>query len=267
MTMGSAPTVAEVMRALDAIAPPHLALDADPRGLLVGDLAAPVSLVLVALDVTSEIARLASSQGAEMILAHHPLIYHPLRTVRAEEAHPGGVVLHCARHGIAVACAHTNWDIAPGGINDVLARLVGIEGVARPLRITFRDSQTETATEYGLGRIGQRTIPTSAEAFLEQVKQALNFPEVRMVGPRDRPIRTVAVGGGACAELLPDAIAQGADALVTSDVRHHEFVDAAARDFVLLDAGHAATETPGTEELARRLSEALAPGIRVRFIR
>jgi putative NIF3 family GTP cyclohydrolase 1 type 2 len=77
-----------------------------------------------------------------------------------------------------------------------------------------------------------------------------------MVGPKDRAIKTVAVGGGACAELMPDAIAQGADVLVTSDVRHHEFVDAAARGFILIDAGHAATETPGTRELTRRLSEA-----------
>lgn len=359
-------TVSNILAALNAIAPPHLALDGDPRGLLVGDPAAEVQELVVALDVTPAVARAATERGAQMIVAHHPLIYHPLRAVRADEPHPGGVVLHCARHGVAVACAHTNWDIAPGGVNDVLARLVGMaDGEAAPLRITYREplvkvtvfvpvadrdavldamaaagagaigdydrcgfwangtgsfrplpgaqpfigtvGQPETvaearlemiapearwqavvaalkaahpyeepafdvyplknhAAEYGLGRIGRLAAPCTAAELTERVKSALRFPEVRRAGPVDRLISTVAVGGGACAELVPDAIARGADALVTSDVRHHEFVDAAARGFVLLDAGHAATETPGARELARRLTESLAPGVNVSFV-
>ncbi|MES2460431.1 MAG: Nif3-like dinuclear metal center hexameric protein [Armatimonadota bacterium] len=356
--------VSEVMAALDAIAPPHLALDGDPRGLLIGDTSTPVDSVLVALDVTPEVARQASDSGAQMIIAHHPLIYHPLRRLVADEPHPGGVALHCARHGIAVACAHTNWDIAEGGVNDVLARLAGIEGAAKPLRVTYREPLvkvavfvpvkdqdrvldamaaagagaigdydrcafgtegtgtfrplpganphigaigvpetvaevrlemivpgaktasviaamkaahpyeevaydvyplTNTASEYGLGRIGNLPAAVTPEAFLQSLRAALKFDEIRLFGPRDRRIKTIAVGGGACAELMPDAIAQGADVLVTSDVRHHEFVDAAARGFLLIDAGHAATEIPGTSELARRLGEALGSNARVAF--
>jgi dinuclear metal center YbgI/SA1388 family protein len=131
--------VSEVMAALDTIAPPHLALDGDPRGLLIGDPAATVDSVLVALDVTPSIARQASETGAQMIIAHHPLIYHPLKRLVATEPHPSGVALHCARHGIALACAHTNWDVAPGGVNDILARLAGIEDEAKSLRITYRE--------------------------------------------------------------------------------------------------------------------------------
>ncbi len=356
--------VSDVMAALDLIAPPHLALDGDPRGLLVGDPKATVDAILVALDVTPDVARQASEQGAQIIIAHHPLIYHPLRSVRADEAHPGGIVLRCAREGIAVACAHTNWDVAPGGVNDILARLAGITSVVKPLRVTYHEALVKmtvfvptenreavfdamasagagaignydrygfwtggtgtfrplpganpylgavgqgetvaevrlemvvpepkisavvaamkeahpyqevaydvyplanTATEYGLGRIGTLAEAVPVDVFLESLKTALNFREIRMVGPRDRMIRRVAVGGGACAELMPDAIAQGADVLVTSDIRHHEFVDATARGFVLIDAGHAATETPGAQELARRLGEALGPDVRVTF--
>jgi dinuclear metal center YbgI/SA1388 family protein len=357
--------VSDIVAALDQIAPPYLALDGDPRGLLVGDPTATVDSVVVALDVTPEVAREASARGAQMIIAHHPLIYHPLRKLLASEPHPGGVVLHCAQHGIAVACAHTNWDVAGGGVNDVLAQLAGITGVVKPLRITYREALvkvvvfvpiedrnsvldamatagagaigsydrcgfwtegigtfrpldgatpyigtvglpetvaemrlemivpesksravvaamkeahpyeevaydvyplTNSAAEYGLGRIGDLLEPVSADAFLQLLKTALDFPEIRMVGPKDRPIKTVAVGGGACAELMPDAIAQGADVLVTSDIRHHEFVDAAARGFLLIDAGHAATETPGARELARRLQEALSPNAGVTFL-
>src|SRR5687767_12312196 len=95
-------TVADALKALDAIAPPHLALENDPRGLLVGDPSAAVTRIAVCLDVTLPIAQEAQRQGAQLIVAHHPLIYHPLRTVRADEAHPGAVVLFCARAGIAV---------------------------------------------------------------------------------------------------------------------------------------------------------------------
>lgn len=351
----SALFVRDVIAALDRIAPPHLALDNDPRGLLVGDPSTAVAGIVVALDVTAATMDAATSLGAQMIVAHHPLIYHPLRTIRTDEAHPGSVVHACIRHGISVACAHTNWDIAPGGVNDVLAGLIGIRET-RPVRITHREPLVSiavfvpaenrdavmdamfaagagaigaydrcaftasgegtfrplpganptvggvgtpetvnevrvemilpaekqdavlaamraahpyeeaahyvyplrnTAADYGLGRVGTLPEPTTARALRERLQRVLGIAEIRVAGPLDRRITTVAVGGGACAELVPDAVALGADALITSDVRHHEFVDADARGFALIDAGHAATETPGARELAGRLRAAL----------
>jgi dinuclear metal center YbgI/SA1388 family protein len=357
--------VRDALLVLDQIAPPHLALDDDPRGLLVGDPNAPLAGgITVALDVTTTVVQVARAQNAGLIVAHHPLIYNPLKRLRADEPHPGSVVLTCAAAGIAVACAHTNWDVAPGGVNDVLADLLGLSAV-RPLQITYReplvcvavfvppdhrervmDAMAEagagaigdydrcgfwaagtgtfrplpgaapfagrvgeaetvaeerlemivpasqqatvvaamkeahpyeevahfvfplanTHNEYGIGRIGTLSPPVPAHHFHQQVKDALTFPEVRMLAPDpEQPIQTVAVCGGAGAFLVSDALRAGADALVTSDVRHHEFVDAEARGIVLLDAGHAQTETPGARELARRLEAALS-GVEVRFV-
>ncbi len=348
-------TIATILNKLDTIAPPHLALENDPVGLLVGDPAAPVAQVVVALDATRAVAEGAAARGASLVIAHHPLIYHPLKSVREDDP-IGAVVLACARAQIAVAAAHTNWDVAQGGINDVLASLLGLIET-RVLRVTHREplmkvavfvppdhrervleamaaegagavgqydrcafttpgmgtfrplpgaqpyvgtiGQPEavneerlemivpepkwrvvvaamkqahpyeevaydvyplvnTAKEEGIGRIGSLPHALSAEAFHQQVKETLGFPEVRMIGPRNRDVRTVAVCGGAGAFLMTDALAAGADAFVTADVRHHEFVEAEARGLLLLDAGHAATETPGTQELARRLAWALA---------
>jgi putative NIF3 family GTP cyclohydrolase 1 type 2 len=121
------------------------------------------------------------------------------------------------------------------------------------------------AAEYGIGRIGALPEAMPADGFLARVKDALAFPEVRMAGPRDREVRTVAICGGAGASLMPDALAGGADALVTADVRHHEFVDAEARGFLLLDAGHGATEIPGARELAARLADRL-PSLKFDFV-
>ena len=133
-------TVRDALLALDTIAPPHLALGDDPRGLLVGDPNAALrGGITVALDVTAAVVEAARQQNAGLIVAHHPLIYTPLRRLCADDAHPGAVVLACAAAGIAVACAHTNWDVAPGGINDVLANLLTLSDV-RPLQITYRES-------------------------------------------------------------------------------------------------------------------------------
>ncbi len=358
------PDVSEIMAALDAIAPQHLCVDGDPRGLLLGDPQAEVARLVVCLDVTPAVAEHARAVGARMIVSHHPLIYNPLKRILASEPHPGGVVLSCIKGDIAVACAHTNWDIADGGVNDVLAGLLGLQE-CRPVQTTYReplvnitvyvpveDSESvwnemanagaghlpglnydrcgfwgegmgtfrplpgakpyegvvgvvsrvdeyriesitptqkvpavlaamrkahpyeevaynvfplsNTGREWGLGRIGTLPAAITPAELIERTKSALHFDAVRLVGPADKPIRTVAVGGGACAFLVPDAIRLGADALITSDVRHHEYVDAAARGFVLVDAGHAETETPGARELAERLRTAL-PAVAVHF--
>lgn len=246
-------TVDDVCAALDRIAPPGLALPGDPNGLLLGDRNAAVERVWVSLDVTREIVAMA--QPGTMLIAHHPLLYHPLKTLRETDPFPGPVIAACLRKSLAVACAHTSWDVAPGGVNDVLAALLGLKDV-RPLR--------STSGEFGLGRVGTLAEPTTVGGLLGKLRAALSFEALRTFAPLDAFVKTVAVGGGACAELVPDAILAGADALITSDIRHHEFVDAMHRGFALIDAGHHATETPGTRELACRLALAL-PALDVRF--
>jgi dinuclear metal center YbgI/SA1388 family protein len=253
--------VRDALVALDTLAPPHLALGDDPRGLLVGDRDAPVTVIAVALDITPAVAAAARADGAQLAIAHHPLIYRPLRSLCADDPFPAAVVRACLEAHIAVACAHTNWDIASGGVNDILAQRLGLIDT-RPLRITPHE-RADTGAAFGLGRIGTLAQPCDTAAFLARIEAELGT-EVRTLHAPDRSIETVAVGGGACAELAIDARRAGADALVTSDIRHHEFIDALADDFLLLDAGHAATETPGAAELARRLA-VLLPEVTVRF--
>ena len=250
------PTVAQITAELDTIAPPHLRMDGDPHGLLVGDETANVTRIVVSLDVTQTVVDEAIRRGVSLIIAHHPLIYQPLKRVVTSDAHPGNVVISCFRAGIAVACAHTNWDIADGGINDVLAELIGLQNT-RPVQITVEPQ--------GIGRVGDLAEPITGAELLARTKAVLQFDAVRMPGDGAKIVRRVAVGGGACAFLVKDALAHGADALITSDVRHHEYIDAEARGILLLDAGHAETETPGTRRLAERLADAL-PGVAVHFI-
>jgi putative NIF3 family GTP cyclohydrolase 1 type 2 len=223
-------TVKTVLDALDRVAPPQLALPGDPNGLLLGSPDALVETVFVALDCTQRVAEEAARAKHSMVIAHHPLLFYPAKTLRTTDPFPAPVILFCIEHQIPFACAHSSWDIAPGGVNDTLAG---------PEKITL-------------------------SGLLQTLRTKLDFDALRTFAPSDLVIETVAVGGGACAGLVPDAALAGAQALVTSDVRHHEFIDAQQRGFALIDAGHRETEVPGTQELARRLAQEL-PGIDVIF--
>ncbi|MBB6052720.1 Nif3-like dinuclear metal center hexameric protein [Armatimonas rosea] len=251
-------TIRDAIAALDQLAPPYLTLGSDPRGLLIGDSKAPLTGIVACLDVTHRAVEAARKVGASLIVAHHPLIYQPARTLLADEPHPGSVVLACARHGLSVACAHTNWDVAQGGINDVLAELVGLTEV-KVLRVTAKESGD------GIGRVGLLREPLSATDFLNKLGNVLGIAPRTLTPTRALAVQTVAVCGGAGAELLADALAAGADTLVTGDIRHHEFVAAAEQGFLLIDGGHHATENPGARELGRRLELAL-PGVAVTFV-
>ncbi|NJC87238.1 MAG: Nif3-like dinuclear metal center hexameric protein [Desulfuromonas sp.] len=116
----------------------------------------------------------------------------------------------------------------------------------------------------GLGRIGRLPETQALGEFAKRVKTALDCRSVRVVGPPERLIGKVAVCGGSGAGLIPEAKRQGADLLVTGDVKYHEARLAEELDLALLDAGHFATERLAVDELAARLgTEAAARGWRL----
>jgi len=121
-------TIDHVIRALHAIAPPKLAEAWDNVGLLLGDPRAPCDRVLVALETDLALVRRAARQHAQLLITHHPPIFTPVPRVTADEP-AGKVLLAAARAGLALAAAHTNYDVAPGGVSDVLADLLDLRGV------------------------------------------------------------------------------------------------------------------------------------------
>lgn len=250
----------DLLALLNRYAPERSALANDPVGLLIEPLQQDITSVIVCLDATAHVAAVAWQHQAQLVVAHHPLIYRPLPKLVSSES-IASVALTLARSGTGLYAMHTNWDAAPGGINDTLAHLLGLSDI-RPL-----GSHAEAA----LARIGRFSTPISANQLLNTIAGALQpFPTSavrypRAVGDTWQKIDTVAVCGGAGSSLAAMAQEQGAQALVTADVRHHEFIDAAARGLLLIDAGHEATEVPGMVALARRL-QADAPGITVSFI-
>lgn len=118
--------VRDVCDMMDAWAPPAWAESWDRVGLQIGRPDQPVSGVGVCLSVTEETARRAQGQEINLIVAHHPVIWTPFRALRMDEPQ-ARLCVELAADGMAVFAAHTNLDVAPGGVNEQLALRIGLE--------------------------------------------------------------------------------------------------------------------------------------------
>ena len=140
----------EVYRALDGWAPFETQMDFDNAGFLVGRGERPVSRVLVALDITEQVVEESGLWGAQLVVSHHPVIFHPVKTIT--DASPlGRTLLRLAELGIAAICAHTNLDAAQGGVNDVLAHRLALVDTA----MLHQDGTDCQGRPYGIGRVGR----------------------------------------------------------------------------------------------------------------
>ncbi|MBE7004977.1 MAG: Nif3-like dinuclear metal center hexameric protein [Ruminococcaceae bacterium] len=241
-------TVQDVERAIFDWAPAGLAEDWDNVGLLCGDAGQEVTRVLVALDPFEGVCREAHERGAQLLVTHHPLIFVPPHAVTGRDS-IGRCILYLARHGISAINAHTNLDCAVGGVNDVLAQRLGLSDV-HVIGPQKTDAQGRTC---GLLRAGT-VAETDFAAFAAHVKKALCCKGIRYVDA-GKPVRSVAVGGGACGSELLDAVEAGCDTFVTADVKYNQFWDAHDLGVNLIDAGHFETENPVCEAIAAYLRE------------
>ncbi len=247
----------EIYHFIDEMAPFRIQMDFDNAGLLLGSKEDPISRVLVALDVTLDVAKEAARKKCRLIVSHHPLIFHPLRSVSPEDP-TGAVVLTLIRHHIAVISAHTNLDQVPGGVSGVLMERLGV-----PVSGILEPAGEIPAGPYGLGCYGELAEEMTPKAFVSMTKKALKARGLRAV-LGDRPVRRVAVCGGAGGDMITQAAACGADAYVTADVKYHEFLEAHQRGITLIDGGHFATENPMMPVLCDRLKDRFeAEGVEV----
>ena len=237
------PTVREIEQALFELAPREGAMDWDNVGHLLGDPDSQVSRVLVALDITEDVADEALAHGCELIVAHHPVMncrWLPVQSVRSDTPQ-GHLLLKLLRNGVSAICMHTNLDVAWGGVNDILAEKLKLVDPG-PL------------CDNGLGRVGRLEEPMDLADFVRFVSRSLGCNGVRYAGA-GKPVCRVAVGGGACGDFEDDAIRAGCDTFVTADLSYHQFLDAKGKGINLIDAGHFPTEAPVCEKLVQYVSD------------
>lgn len=248
--------VREIYEYLDALAPFSTQMSFDNSGFLVGRGDAPVQKLLVALDITAEVVAEALEADCQLIVSHHPILFHPAKCITDDDP-TGRVLLSLVENKLAAICAHTNLDAAQGGVNDALAQKLGLSHVEL-LEQSGVDAQ---GRPYGIGRVGEVQGFSDLTGFAAFVRDTLGARGLRLEDA-GRPVRRVAVGGGACGDMLGLAVQLGCDTFVTADVKYNVFLDARAMGVNLIDAGHFSTENVVCPVLAGWLEEGF-PQVRV----
>lgn len=230
-------TLRDVVAWLESIAPLHLQEAYDNAGLLTGHLDQPVTGVLTALDMLEPVIDEAIAKGCNVIVAHHPIIFRGLKRLTGEH-YVERVVIKAIRADIALYAIHTNLDsILEHGVNQRICQRLGLQNlrILRPSAEVAHDRLT------GMGAIGELPGFLSFVEFIRLLKSRMDCAVVRHTSWDERPIRKVAVCGGAGSFLLPDALREGADAFVSADFKYHEFFDAEGK-ILIADIGHYESE-------------------------
>jgi dinuclear metal center YbgI/SA1388 family protein len=242
------PTVLDVVNALDRRYPRDWAESWDRVGPVLGDFAHPVAHVLCVVDCVPETVDQALATGADLIVAHHPLLLKPVSSI-APDTYKGRIIHRLIRGDVALYVAHTNADVANPGVSDALAARLELVDL-RPL--VPADGAAAGAGR-GAGRIGDLAEPMDLAEFTGFVADRLPATAggIRSAGDPDRTIRTVAVCGGAGDIFLADARRAGVDAYLCADLRHHPASEHLADGGpALLDVAHWATERPWLDDVA-----------------
>lgn len=228
-------TVSELYAYLNEKIPSSLSCDWDNDGLMCcAEPERKVGGVLVALDITDSVIDEAIAGGYDVIVSHHPLIFHPIGNVSVGESVRNRVV-KLIRNGIAAMSFHTRLDALCGGVNDVLAQKLGLKNV-----IPFGED--------GMGRIGELDYAMTAAEFAAHTAKSLAAKGV-MYADGGRTVRKAAVLGGAGADCIEQAQKAGADAYVSGEFAHHNYIEAKENGITIVAAGHYYTENPVCDAL------------------
>ncbi len=242
----------EIVGALEKFAPLPLQDSYDNSGLQIGLTTAEVSGALVCLDVTEKVLDEARKKDCNLVVAHHPLLFHGCKRI-TEEGYVPRCVIKAIENHIAVYAAHTSLDNAPGGVSYEMAQKLGLSNV-KPL------VPSALQTGAGSGVIGEFEKSISPTDFLQWIKQEFKADCVRHNDFR-KPIQKVALCGGAGAFLIPDALRADADAFYTGEIKYHDFFGLEEK-MLLVDTGHYESEQFTIGLLHRVLQEAF-PTLRI----
>lgn len=239
-------TVGEVYRYIDSRAPFSLQDSFDNSGLLVGSMTAAVTRIAVCLDITVKTAEEAAMRRADLIISHHPVIFHKLS--RIDPCNPVSILI---KNGVNAICAHTNVDMAKDGISDMMLELLDIKGETAVLQPVHKNGM-------GYGRIARLDFEADAPSLAAMCKKAFHCHTVRYYDS-GRVIKTVGIcsGAGGSEGEAANAAEKGCDALITGDVKHSGFIEALNRGITLIDAGHFHTENIICEKIAAEIKGAL----------
>jgi len=233
-------TVGEIYSYLNKIAPFNNQDKTDNAGLLFGDYNAEIKKILVCLDVTNKVVAEAVEKGIGLIISHHPLMYNPGSKIAGNDP-----LRSLTRSNINLIAAHTNLDIAVGGIADLmLARL----NFPKSDKVILPINPDGT----GYGRIIKLDTPVSAKYLAQKCKAAFGCTMIRYVDS-DKPLSKIGVTSGSAEESVETALNAGCDAFICGEVTHDRMLFAADYGLTLIEIGHFHSEDIFCEDLVKRL--------------
>lgn len=231
-------TVKNISDFINSIAPYDTQCEWDNCGILVGDKDKAVKKIGFSLDLTSEVLNYAKENGVDLIITHHPIIFRPVKKILK-----GNLAYDLALSGISAISAHTCFDCANGGVNDILCEILGI---------TNTEGVPDEECKIPMARIGE-IEPMKSVDFAKKVAEALGT--TCRVADGENIIKRVAVCGGAGADDFLFASAEmGADAIVTGEIKHHIFLAAKEMGITAIQAGHFETENPAVSALMKYIN-------------
>ncbi len=214
----------EIIKYFETKYPKELAYEWDNVGVQVGSLNTIAKKVLVTLDVTKEVVKEAIELKVNMIISHHPLIFNPIDCIIFDTPR-GWIIKNLIKHNITVYSAHTNYDLAEGGMNDEFARVLNLKN---PALLDEIDN---------IGRYGD-IEEMSFNEFVKKLKKDLKIENLKVIGRSDKLIKRVGISGGSGSKHMYQAKKRNCDVYLTGDVTYHTALDAVQLGITLIDIGH-----------------------------
>ena len=227
-------TVKDILNCITEVAPLQWQENYDNAGLQIGDLNAETRKALIALDVTEELLDEAVAKNCDLIISHHPLIFHGLKHL-SPQTYVERVVVKAVKHDIAIISMHTNLDNSYLGVSRILAEKLGLKNL-HILQPSATDSEL-----CGAGMVGEFEKPMGELDFLYLVSTTIGSPCLRHSALTGRKVQKVALCGGSGSPFMQDALHQKVDAYLTADIKYHDFF-VPEGNLLLVDGGHFETE-------------------------
>lgn len=244
------PRIFDIVRIIEQLAKPAYACQWDNGGFMAGNLQKDVLNILVSLDVTKEVIEEAKEKGCGLIVSHHPLIFKPIRSA-AEDTFEGEMLSLLYQNQIALYCAHTALDAAPGGMNDALCELLGLKNIE--LLAPF-EAEGERIACARIGNLPQRM---GADELLAFIKRTIGAPQLFCGGLFHKTFKRIALCTGAGEEFAFEGARAGAEVFLTGEIKYHTALELRRQQIPFIAAGHFYTEQPGVRAFARCLQKQL----------
>ena len=243
-----------IAQTLEQFAPRELQESYDNAGLQCGMPHQEVSRVLTCLDITEQVVEEAHQQNCQLIISHHPLLFHGVKVINPEADYISRILMAAIRYGIGIYSAHTNLDKAEGGMNHSLAALLGMTDV-------------QSMSECGV--IGRLPRPMTADELLHHIRQTLHGASLRYnrdayaafgsgtsyAHPASGVLRHLALCTGSGADFIDEARSLHADAYLTGEMHYHSCFG--HPDLLIIEAGHYETEQHAPQLIADILHRSL----------